>query len=133
MATKLEHQVNHNSLAEEARWRAVLARDASVDGDFVYTVRSTGIYCRPSCPSRKPAQHQVAFFPVPELAERAGFRPCRRCLPDQHPSSNPRLELVRQVCRSIRESADGMPPLVQLSAEVGASPYHLQRVFKQVM
>src|SRR5881398_1684765 len=69
------------AMTEDALWRAVEARDARLDGLFVYAVRSTGIYCRPSCPSRRPRRDQVAFFPVPEAAERAGFRPCRRCRP----------------------------------------------------
>jgi AraC family transcriptional regulator of adaptative response/methylated-DNA-[protein]-cysteine methyltransferase len=133
MATTLEHQVNTNSFAEEAQWRAVLVRDPSFDGDFVYAVRSTRIYCRPSCPSRRPHREQVAFFPLPELAEQLGYRPCRRCLPHLHPSREPRLEMVRQVCQHIRESSDSLPTLAQLSAAVGASPYHMQRVFKQVM
>jgi AraC family transcriptional regulator, regulatory protein of adaptative response / methylated-DNA-[protein]-cysteine methyltransferase len=133
MVTVLEQQVNTNSLVEEAQWRAVLERDASVDGEFVYAVRSTGIYCRPSCPSRRPQREQVLFFPVPEVAERSGYRSCRRCLPHLHPSPEPRLEMVRRACQYIHESSDGFPTLAQLSAEVGASPYHLQRVFKQVM
>jgi AraC family transcriptional regulator, regulatory protein of adaptative response / methylated-DNA-[protein]-cysteine methyltransferase len=133
MTTTLEHQVNHNTLAEEQKWRAVLERDASVDGEFVYAVRSTLIYCRPSCPSRRPQPEQVLFFPVPEVAEREGYRPCRRCLPHLHPSPEPRLEMVRQVCRHIEESSDNVPTLAELSTKVGASPYHLQRVFKQVM
>jgi AraC family transcriptional regulator, regulatory protein of adaptative response / methylated-DNA-[protein]-cysteine methyltransferase len=133
MVTTLERQSNTNILAEEAKWRAVLERDASVDGNFVYAVRSTRIYCRPSCPSRRPQPEQVLFFPVSEVAEREGYRPCRRCLPHLHPSPDPRLEMVRQVCRHIQESPDSLHTLAQLSAAVGVSPYHLQRVFKQVM
>src|SRR5689334_7411549 len=66
---------------EEGCWRAVLARDAARDGSFVYAVRSTGVYCRPSCPSTRPRREQVVFYALPELAERAGFRACRRCHP----------------------------------------------------
>jgi AraC family transcriptional regulator, regulatory protein of adaptative response / methylated-DNA-[protein]-cysteine methyltransferase len=133
MVTTLERQSETNSLIEEARWRAVLERDASIDGEFVYAVRSTGIYCRPSCPSRRPQREQVLFFPVPEVAEGAGYRSCRRCLPHRHPSPEPRLEMVRRACQYMRESSDRFPTLAQVSAAVGASPYHLQRVFKQVM
>src|SRR3954451_11405869 len=64
-----------------AKWRAVTTRDRDADGAFVYAVRSTGIYCRPSCPSRKPTRSRVAFFDTPRDAEREGFRPCRRCRP----------------------------------------------------
>ena len=122
---------------EEAQWQAVLARDSHFNGAFVYAVRSTGIYCRPTCPSRKPGRQQVVFFPVPEVAELAGFRPCKRCLPRQCPSSDPHLELVRQVCGCIQENSNensgAQPTLAQLGDKAGASPYHLQRVFKQVM
>lgn len=125
----------------EAQWQAVLTRNSHFNGAFVYAVRSTGIYCRPTCPSRKPGRQQVVFFPVPEVAEQAGFRPCKRCLPDQFPSSDPHLELVRQVCRCIQENSNensgensgAQLTLAQLGDKAGASPYHLQRVFKQLM
>lgn len=151
---------------EEGRWQAVLSRDPNFHGAFVYAVRSTGIYCRPTCPSRKPGRRQVVFFPGPEAAEHAGFRPCRRCLPQQ-PSQH--IQLVRRVCQRIqeayseahseaysesyseaypeahpetywksyreshRENSGTRPTLARLGGELGVSPYHLQRVFKQVM
>jgi len=130
---------------EEGRWQAVLSRDPNFHGAFVYAVRSTGIYCRPTCPSRKPGRRQVLFFPVPEAAQQAGFRPCRRCLPQQLPSNDPHIELVRRVCQCIQESSGKdsaensdkpsgtRPTLARLGDEVGVSPHHLQRVFKQVM
>jgi AraC family transcriptional regulator of adaptative response/methylated-DNA-[protein]-cysteine methyltransferase len=124
-----------NAISSDERWRAVLERDGSLDGAFVYGVRSTGIYCRPSCPSRKPQRQYVTFFAVPELAEQAGFRPCLRCSPEMHPSLDPQLELVRQVCRLISESAesaDGSPTLVALAEGAGVSPHHLQKLFKRV-
>ena len=65
--------------SDEARWRAVLDRDTACDGAFVYAVRSTGVFCRPSCPSRRPKRANVAFFDLPEGAAASGFRPCRRC------------------------------------------------------
>src|SRR5262245_9557075 len=80
-------------LSAERRWRVVLARDRRYDGAFVYAVRSTGIYCRPSCPSRRPRRTQVSFFPQPEAAELAGFRACRRCRPRLAAGSDPRVEL----------------------------------------
>src|SRR5438105_3503821 len=84
---------------EEERWQAVQARDAGCDGAFVYAVRSTGIYCRPSCPSRRPRREQVAFFALPEAAERAGFRACRRCRPQLIAARDPQVELARRACR----------------------------------
>jgi AraC family transcriptional regulator of adaptative response/methylated-DNA-[protein]-cysteine methyltransferase len=83
------------------RWQAVLARDRRFDGAFVYAVRSTGIYCRPSCASRRPRRTQVTFFPIPEAAERAGFRACRRCHPAAVNGGDPAVALVRDACRAI--------------------------------
>lgn len=120
------------AMDDKKRWRAVLSRDSRWNGRFVYAVRSTGIYCRPSCPSRRPRRDQVVFFEVPEAAERVGFRPCRRCRP-QHAAYDPRLERVRQAISFIHLRTDAPPTLMQLSAHVGVSPYHLQREFKRVM
>src|SRR5690242_13276070 len=89
------------------QWRIVLARDRRYDGDFVYAVRSTGIYCRPSCPSRRPRRTLVRFFPIPEAAEAAGFRACRRCHPRQVAPHDPAVALVRELCRVIDAQLDG--------------------------
>src|SRR5580700_4233425 len=85
----------------EDYWKAVQSRDRRADGAFVYAVRSTGIYCRPSCPSRKPQREQVLFFPLPEAAEQKGFRECRRCRPKALPLRDSRIETVARVCREI--------------------------------
>jgi AraC family transcriptional regulator, regulatory protein of adaptative response / methylated-DNA-[protein]-cysteine methyltransferase len=114
-------------LTESVSWQAVLDRDAAFDGQFVYAVRSTGVYCRPSCPSRRPRREQVAFFAAPAEARAAGFRPCRRCAPDQ--PLPPRVELVERACRLI-EAADVAPTLEALGRALAVSPFHLQRVFK---
>ena len=117
----------------DRRWQAVLARAQRSDGAFVYAVRSTGVYCQPSCPSRRPKREQVVFFPGPDAAERAGFRHCRRCRPGQHqPTARP-LEIVNLVCRYIQNNQDGPPTLVQLSSQAGASPGYVHRVFKRLM
>ena len=83
------------------RWKAVMARDRRFDGAFVYAVRSTGVYCRPSCASRRPRRTQVTFFPIPEAAEREGFRACRRCHPADVNGGDPAVALVREACRAI--------------------------------
>src|SRR6266566_1514490 len=114
-------------------WNAVLARDASQDGSFVFAVRSTGIYCRPSCPARRPRREQVSFFQVPEAAEQAGFRACRRCHPRRARNEDPQIELVRQICHAIDEHDEEPTTLKTLSAETGVSAQHLQRTFKGVM
>jgi len=118
---------------ENTFWRAALERNADFDGVFVFAVRSTGIYCRPSCPSRRAARKHVVFFPLADDAEAAGFRPCRRCRPREAASRNPRVELVHRVCRAIEASPDGALSLRALGARTGVSPYHLQRTFKSVM
>ena len=89
------------AMTDEERWRAVEVRDAAFDGAFVYAVGSTGIYCRPSCPSRRPHRRHVAFFGLPEAAERAGFRACLRCRPRQARARDGRIEAVRSACRFI--------------------------------
>ena len=118
---------------DELRWQAVLARDRRFDVAFVYAVRSTGIYCRPSCPSRRPNRQHVVFLPGREAAENQGFRSCRRCRPDQRLPVDRQLEMVRTVCRHIQDNQDGPITLTRLSSLVGTSPGHLQRVFKRTL
>ena len=115
---------------EEVYWQAVLERDSQANGRFVYGVRSTGIYCKPSCPSRKPKREQVIFFAGPEAAEQAGFRACRRCQPR---ARDEQVELVQQACRYIEQHLDETVRLEQLGAELGLSQAYAQRLFKRVM
>jgi len=122
-----------SDLTPERRWRIVLARDRRYDGAFVYAVRSTGIYCRPSCPSRRPRREQVAFFPAPEAAEQAGFRPCRRCRPAEASLPDPGMPLVRTVCRLIDAHPDRPASLAALSARAGVTSHRLLRTFQRVL
>ena len=129
----------------EALWNAVRDRDRGADGKFVYAVRSTGIYCRPSCPSKKPQRKQVEFYALPEAAEQKGFRACRRCKPRTVRLRDPRTAAVAQVCRAIetRIDADGAGAaesekearltLNALSSSVEMSPHQLERAFRSVM
>jgi AraC family transcriptional regulator of adaptative response/methylated-DNA-[protein]-cysteine methyltransferase len=114
-------------------WNAVLTRDASRDGSFVFAVRSTGIYCRPSCPARRPKPEQVRFFPVPEAAEQAGFRACKRCHPRRARVDDPQIELVRRVCHLIDEHNEEAVTLEHLGELTGVNAHHLQRTFKEIM
>ena len=121
---------------DEARWQIVLAREVYSNEKFVYAVRSTGIYCRPGCPSRRPRRGNVLFFPVPDAAENAGFRPCRRCRPEQARAASPQIALIGRACRSIEErDADGGAPftLAALGDQLQSSPYHLERTFKRFL
>jgi AraC family transcriptional regulator of adaptative response/methylated-DNA-[protein]-cysteine methyltransferase len=114
-------------------WNAVLARDASRDGSFVFAVRSTGIYCRPSCPARRPNREQVSFYSLPEAAEQAGFRACKRCHPRRARVNDPQIELVRRVCHVIDEHDEEQLTLDRLSSITGVNAQHLQRTFKDLM
>jgi AraC family transcriptional regulator of adaptative response/methylated-DNA-[protein]-cysteine methyltransferase len=117
--------------ATDPRWKAIVARDVRQDGRFVFGVRSTGIYCRPSCPAKKPGREQVVLFPDAPAAEVAGFRACLRCKP-KSAAPHPHAALVRRVCAAIEERApDERVTLDALAAEVGISPYHLQRTFRR--
>jgi AraC family transcriptional regulator, regulatory protein of adaptative response / methylated-DNA-[protein]-cysteine methyltransferase len=118
-------------LDDEQRWNAVIARDAVRDGSFVFAVSSTGVYCRPSCPARRPRRDKVTFFMQPEQAERAGFRACLRCRPKSI-SGNPQSDLAKEICRYIEQHLDDPITLAHLGKTFRQSPFHLQRRFKAV-
>jgi AraC family transcriptional regulator, regulatory protein of adaptative response / methylated-DNA-[protein]-cysteine methyltransferase len=113
----------------EQRWSAVVRRDPRFDGRFYYAVLTTGVYCRPSCPARRPRPENVVFHDSPADAERQGYRACKRCRPNQRVDA--RTSLVTQVCRRI-EASESPPTLTELGRFAGLSPSHLQRVFKSV-
>ena len=119
------------------RWRAVKNRRTAADGSFVYAVQSTGIYCRPSCPSRRPAPRRVVFFPAPADAERAGFRPCRRCKPQLESLPSEEARQVRRICWWIADSVKADPEkrltLAELSLASGLSPHKLERLFRRIL
>lgn len=113
----------------EQRWRAVVRRDPQADGEFVYAVRTTGVYCRPSCPSRAARRQNVAFFDTPTLAVAAGYRPCKRCRPDAPSQQRRRNALVQQACQAIERSTSTLT-LARLAQQAGLSPHHFHRIFK---
>jgi len=112
-----------------ARWEAVRTRDRTANGRFVYAVKSTGIFCRPTCPSRRPAPQRVEFFDSADEARRAGYRPCRRCRPLE---ADQWVEKVRRACVSLAV-ADGHVSLAALGRQLQTSRYHLQRNFKAIV
>lgn len=133
MSAQMKEQMNFLIDTVESQWQAVLTKDSRFDGQFVFAVSSTGIYCRPSCPSRRPHRERVSFFSLPEAAETAGFRACLRCHPRDANLSDPQVVMAREVCRLIDENDEEPLTLANLSSRVGVSPFHLQRTFKSVM
>ena len=125
-------QVEGTVMIDDPRWQSVVERDRESDGKFVFAVSSTGVYCRPSCPSRRPRRENVTFFPRPQEAESAGFRECMRCRPKAL-NGNPRQHLVKAVCRYIEQHLDEPLTLAELGSEFRQSPFHLQRMFKSVV
>ncbi len=115
----------------DPRWAAVVARDKAADGGFFYSVKTTGVYCKPSCAARPARPENVAFHASTADAARAGFRPCKRCKPDQASQKEQHAAKVAEVCRFI-EGAEQVPTLDQLARQAGLSAYHLHRVFKGV-
>ena len=115
----------------DPRWQAVRDRDTSRDGSFIYAVRTTGVYCRPACPSRLPKPANVEFFADPAAAEAAGYRACQRCKPKGAPLAARQAELVAEACRTI-EAAEEMPSLERLAEQAGLSSFYFHRVFKAV-
>jgi AraC family transcriptional regulator of adaptative response/methylated-DNA-[protein]-cysteine methyltransferase len=131
MISALEKKLPLSS-RDDARWAAVVARDASFAGQFYIAVKTTGVYCRPGCPARLAKRANVRFFDTRDEAERAGFRPCKRCKPGEPALAELHAEKVAQACRLI-EAAEETPKLDALAETVGLSPYHFHRIFKQAV
>jgi len=129
MATKIELQAA--ATVDDPRWAAVVARDLAADGKFFYSVKTTGVYCRPSCAARAARPENIEFHLTAADAERAGFRPCKRCKPDQPPLAERHAARVAELCRLI-ETAETVPSLEELANHAGLSPHHLHRLFKAV-
>jgi AraC family transcriptional regulator of adaptative response/methylated-DNA-[protein]-cysteine methyltransferase len=123
----------HILSGENELWQAVLARDARYDGQFVFAVSSTHVYCRPSCPSRRPHRERVTFFSLPEAAEQGGFRACLRCQPKRARVLDPQIEMVQTVCRYLDSTESDAVKLADLASKTGVSVFHLQRTFKSIM
>lgn len=118
-------------VTSDPRWTAVLTRDPGADGTFVYSVKTTGVYCRPSCAARRANPKNVRFHRTAGDAERAGFRPCKRCRPDGPSRAQQQAETIAGICRQI-EAAAVPPRLDALAKRAGLSPYHFHRVFKSI-
>ena len=117
--------------SDSARWQAVQQRDPAADGAFFYAVRTTGVYCRPSCAARLARRENVRFYASAEEAQAAGFRPCKRCRPDAASLAERHAALVAGACRRIEESEE-TPDLSALARDAGMSPFHFHRIFRAV-
>ena len=121
-----------SDLGLDPRWNAVASRDSAHDGKFVFAVATTGVYCRPSCPARRPRPENVSFFSQPDHAEKAGFRACLRCRP-RLLTGHPQSDAVKQICRYIEQHLDEPITLAHLGKQFHQSPFHLQRTFKAAL
>ncbi len=127
----LQPQSSKHPPTESRRWQAVVNRDGNADGRFVYAVKTTGVYCRPSCGAKSPHRENVVFYATAAEAERAGFRACKRCRPRGASLHQHRATLVASLCREI-ERSETPPTLMTLAEKAGLSPGHLQRLFKKI-
>jgi AraC family transcriptional regulator of adaptative response/methylated-DNA-[protein]-cysteine methyltransferase len=131
MPSPIRAQPLSPALDDDAAWRAVEQRDPRFDGHFVYAVKSTRVYCRPSCPSRRPLRERVTFYSAPDAAEKAGYRACRRCRPREAATSA--ATAVERARRFIEANAERPLTLSVLAREAGMSAFHLQRTFKRLV
>ncbi|HFK4671343.1 TPA: bifunctional transcriptional activator/DNA repair enzyme AdaA, partial [Serratia marcescens] len=115
----------------DPRWLAIVSRDKQADGRFIYAVKTTGVYCSPSCPSRQPNRQNVELFDDAEQAEAAGYRPCKRCRQGLTPLTEQHARQIAEACRYI-ERAEKAPSLQALARHVGLSQYHFHRLFKAI-
>jgi len=129
---QLKSELQMAATTDDPRWKAVLARDGAHDEEFVFAVSSTGVYCRPSCPARRPRRENVQFFVRPEQAEQVGYRACLRCRPKSF-NGNTESDGVKAICRFIEQHLDEPLTLDRLGKEFQQSAFHLQRRFKAVL
>jgi len=129
MQNRKSKSLQGESSLNEKRWNALVDRERNTDEEFFYSVKTTGVYCRPSCPSRLPKRENVRFHPKAADAENAGFRPCKRCKPNTQRAEKQQSEIVSKACRVIAESEEP-PNLKELSTSAGLSPSHFHRLFK---
>ena len=131
MNTTIKNKELAGTAMKDPRWAAVVARDFDADGKFFYSVKTTGVYCRPSCAARLARPENVAFHLTAAEAERAGFRPCKRCKPEQATLANQRSAKIADLCRFI-EAAESPPTLAELAKHAEMSVFHLHHVFKEI-
>lgn len=128
----MDYPSRQSEMVEQARWAALLEREPQVGSAYVYGVVTTGVYCRPGCPSKLPNRENVRFFDTGQAAEQAGYRPCKRCRPDEPAGLEPHYQAIVQACQ-LMEEADEPPALADLADAAGLSPSHFHRLFKRMV
>lgn len=128
----METTQSHLYATDEERWQALVEKDPGAEGKFFIAVRTTGIYCRPGCASRRPNRENVSFFESAAAAQAAGYRPCKRCQPERSAERSEQAERIIQACALI-EQAETCPTLAELAGAVGLSPFHFQRLFHKTV
>ena len=131
MPTVSKNRIEKSYLTDQERWEAVIHRDKNADDAFVYSVKTTGVYCRPSCPARLARRENVAFHLTPKDAERAGFRACKRCKPNDPSAHGEQAAIVAKACKLIVDAEEPLS-LDALAEAIGMSPWHFHRVFKSM-
>jgi AraC family transcriptional regulator of adaptative response/methylated-DNA-[protein]-cysteine methyltransferase len=131
MPALLKNQIEKSYLTDQERWEAVIHREKNADDAFVYSVKTTGVYCRPSCAARLARRENVAFHLTPKDAERAGFRPCKRCKPNDPSAHGEQAAIVAMACKLIVDAEEPLS-LDALASAIGMSPWHFHRVFKSM-
>lgn len=131
MTKQIQNEKLAAEITSDPRWQSLVARDKESDGKFFYSVKSTGVYCRPSCGARLARPENVQFFTTTEAAEKAGFRACKRCKPAGLSRTEANTAKIEKVCRLI-ELSEETPPLEKLAKYAGMSVFHLHRTFKAV-
>jgi AraC family transcriptional regulator of adaptative response/methylated-DNA-[protein]-cysteine methyltransferase len=131
MTKQMENEKPASTITSDPRWLSIVARDKELDGKFFYSVKTTGVYCRPSCGARLARPENVHFYTTTEAAEKAGFRACKRCNPAGLSRTEANTAKIEKVCRLIERSEE-TPPLEKLAKYAGMSVFHLHRTFKAV-
>jgi AraC family transcriptional regulator, regulatory protein of adaptative response / methylated-DNA-[protein]-cysteine methyltransferase len=132
MPTVSKNKIEKSYLTDEERWEALIHRDKNADDAFFYSVKTTGVYCRPSCPARLARRENMAFHLTPKDAERAGFRACKRCKPNDPSAHGEQAAMVAKACKLIADAEEPLS-LDALAEAIGMSPWHFHRVFKSMM
>src|SRR5438128_6537522 len=129
----MKSKTSNTAMGIDWRWHAVETKNREFDGAFYFAVQTTGVFCRPSCSSRRPKRQNVSFFMSPAEAEKAGFRACMRCKPKNEYFPGPAADLITRAFQMLQADDAEVPTIDELSRQLGVSPGHLQKTFKTIL